>query len=405
MKRRLFLCLPVLLIAFFVFLAAGCTPAGKNGQALLSAEHVRSFSPEELQAQAEQPPYTPFSGSFRSGVEVYRVSYRTEYPAGTPLTVSGLFFLPAQPDPAAPTVAYMHGTVPKGQAPTLCAGDPGKYNYDLWLCTMAAGACGGTVLVPDYIGYGVSDDVSHPYNHAESMARSGLDLIRAYKEFAAGEGRPPFDGKVAVAGYSEGGYGAVALHRALQELSGQGFRVVKTVAGSGPYDNVAFARELLEKDEQLDPIHISTYLWVLQMYKTDYGYSKPYEEIFSASDDSVFRANGYQLGYLIPSALPIDCNPTRLFRPDFTRAVSEGADKEFSAILQKNSLTDFAPCDSLIFVCGSADNFVYPENTANAYAAMRAKGCPVSVHEMPGGDHGTTYGLYLQVVLNSLRAR
>ncbi|MDR0729813.1 MAG: hypothetical protein LBF19_06820, partial [Prevotellaceae bacterium] len=69
-----------------------------------------------------------------------------------------------------------------------------------------------------------------------------------------------------------------------------------------------------------------------------------------------------------------------------------------------NSFVDFTPKDSVIFVYGDADQWVYPVNSENAYKAMSAKQCPVKAYVQPGGDHETTLPLYLEVLFARLQA-
>jgi dipeptidyl aminopeptidase/acylaminoacyl peptidase len=93
-----------------------------------------------------------------------------------------------------------------------------------------------------------------------------------------------------------------------------------------------------------------------------------------------------------------------LFQPAFIAGIQDDTDTEFIRISQQNSFTDFAPKDSVIFVYGDADDWVYPVNSENAYHAMKEKGCKVKAYVQPGGDHDTTLPLFLDVLLERLLA-
>ncbi len=396
------------LFAFAVVVAVSCskeepqTPVPQvddDGAFLLDASKASSVSAPVLNLALNLAGYGQYSGLAVAGVDIYTVTYRTQYPAGTTITASGLFFLPENRKAGYPAAVYTHGSLKKPDAPSLCASSLTNYTSEIFLCALMASSQQCAVIMPDYIGYGASQQVAHPYIHKESIARASLDMIRAYGEYAQA-----FDGRLFITGYSEGGYAAVALQQMIQQTAGTGLRVVKTVAGSGPYDNAAFAAGILSGTEELTAQVISCYLWALGMFKNDYGYAKSYDDIFSEPDNAVLRSAAYTMGYFVPGGLPINRNPQQLFRPAFLSGVLNGTDTPMAAILAQNSLTDFAPGDSLIFVSGSADDFVHPVNTRNAYDAMHARGNKVAMHELPGGDHETTLPYYLNIVLGRMKA-
>jgi hypothetical protein len=72
---------------------------------LLRAEHIRSFTAEEVAAAANlaSSPY---------GAEAYRLLYLSQGPVGTPQAVSGLLVAPtgSAPQGGSPLLVYGHGT-------------------------------------------------------------------------------------------------------------------------------------------------------------------------------------------------------------------------------------------------------------------------------------------------------
>lgn len=346
--------------------------------------------------------YGAFEPLLKTGVSVYNVVYKTSYPQGHSIEASGVLFVPENYNAAAPTVIYTHGTCGREEAPSLLADSTALYNNGMLTALMLSSAFNCVVLQPDYTGYGASADIVHPYLHKRYLPQSCLDFMEAYKHFASAADMA-FNPQVVITGYSEGGYVAVALHEMIQENPASGLRVLKTLAGSGPYDNTAFALELMAKDVDLSPIEISSYLWVLDMYKRDYGYARPYAEIFSAEDNARLEAHNYQLAYLDPMQYGLQTNPVRLFNPAFIPEVLNGADTSLLRIAKENSLTDFMPADSLIFVYGGADTWVLPVNTENAYSRMSAGACPVKKYFLPEGTHPSTYPFYVKVLVEGLR--
>ncbi len=402
MKERM---LFVLLIAV---LLVSCSKDNDNSEPvvndyLVSATFKSELPKEFLQLAIMQAGYTQYLNLPQGTVNAYAVTYKTQYPKGTPIAASGVFFVPTNINTSMPTVVYTHGTITKEEAPSVAI-----VSVEIFFSALIASTFGCVVLMPDYIGYGASANIEHPYIHKESLAQAGVDLVYAFKEYAEGA-KLSFNPSVFITGYSEGGYAAVALQERIQEkiqepTSSLALRVEKTVAGSGPYDNVALTKGLVTKNEECSAHEVSSYLWALSMLKSDYGYSRGYSDIFTADNDTKLRGIGYQMGYFIPeNTVKIDTNPARLFKPEFIAGIQNDTDTEMLVVLEQNSLVSFSPADSLIFIYGGADTWVYPINTLNAYNAMQAKGCMVKKYEQPGGTHATTIDLYLEVLLNSLR--
>ncbi|MDR0893915.1 MAG: alpha/beta fold hydrolase [Prevotellaceae bacterium] len=363
----------------------------------VSAEQKGGLTQQAMQTMATLGGFSAFVPMVNYDVQLRKVTYHTEYPAGTPVLASGMLVMPATVSDKLPIVVYMHGTVATGGEPSASI-----THAETLLCAIMASSFGCVVLLPDYIGYGASDDIVHPYIHKESLGQAGLDFIRAYQEYAAEEGAP-FTNRVMLTGYSEGGYAAVALQKKIQETPAAGLKIEKAIAGSGPYDNVNFGKTFLATDAACDAHFISSYLWGIQMYKDCYGYAKSYADIFSAVDNAKLQARNYDMAYFRPDEYELSTNPAQLFQQSFRLDVAADADTDFLRVLGENSLTDFAPQDSLILVYGSADTWVYPLNSINAYDAMHDKGCKVALVSIEGGDHSSTMLPYCNVVLNRLQ--
>ncbi|MDR1406179.1 MAG: hypothetical protein LBI89_03130 [Prevotellaceae bacterium] len=400
------LIIPVLL------LLAGCTKETPEqpvrNDYLVQAETVGAMGKDLLKFVLAGQGYGQYVPLLQSDVRLLRVVYVTEYPEGSKINVSGALLVSENYDARFPTVLFNHGTYgDRNSAPSEEIRSIAGLSMDVFLGITIASAFNCAVLIPDYIGYGESKSVTHPYTHRESLGQAGLDFIRAGREYMAmPEVALPFNNTVFITGYSEGGYASVALHETIDAHPAAGLKVLKTVAGSGAYDLKAFSKEIINNPEPLGARMVSSYLWVIGMYKRDFRYSKDYAAIFSEADNALLRSIDYDLSYYSneTAGLPLHEVSSQLFRPEFIAGIRDETDTEFIRISQQNSLVDFAPKDSLIFVYGDADRWIYPVNSVNACQAMRAKGCKVKAYARPGGDHDTTLPLYLDVVLNRLLA-
>ena len=95
------------------------------------------------------------------------------------------------------------------------------------------------VIMPDYEGYGGTVKRTHPYLCQELTARQVVDAVRAgMKLFKEQNGQMADGWKTVVAGYSQGGAVAMAVHRMIEQQEGLAdeLHFCGSVCGAGPYD-------------------------------------------------------------------------------------------------------------------------------------------------------------------------
>ncbi|MDR1417182.1 MAG: hypothetical protein LBJ57_07180 [Prevotellaceae bacterium] len=391
---------------------AGCTKETPEqpvqNDYLVQADAVNTIGKDLLKIFLAAQGYEQYASLPQSNVRLLRVVYTTEYPKGSKKNVSGALLVSENYDARFPTVLFNHGTYgDRNSAPSEEIRNIMGLSMEVFLGITIASAFNCAVLMPDYIGYGESKSATHPYMHRESLGQTGLDFLRAGREYMDMPAVAlPFNNTVFITGYSEGGYASVALHEAIDAHPAAGLKALKTVAGAGAYDLKAFSKEVVNNPDSLGTRMVSSYLWVIGTYKREFLYAKDYADIFSEADNALLRSISYDLSYYRneTAKLPLHEVSSQLFHPEFISGIRDETDTEFIRISQQNSLVDFEPKDSLIFVYGDADKWVYPVNSVNAYQTMLAKGCKVKAYVQPGGDHDTTLPLYLDVVLNRLLA-
>lgn len=90
--------------------------------------------------------------------------------------------------------------------------------------------------MPDYIGYGVTEDRIHPYLHGALTAQNSVDmLLSAMPVLDSLNANIPLD-SIYIVGFSQGGAAAVWILKLLEEQYSDRIHVRKCFAGSGPYD-------------------------------------------------------------------------------------------------------------------------------------------------------------------------
>jgi len=122
-----------------------------------------------------------------------KISYNTVGQDGKALLASGLLVIPTATEAykqyreatgQAPFSVSMlcdnHGTIfTNDEAPTLVEKSNGAPDYAL--ATLMTGYAGFAGIFPDYIGYGDSNSVAHPYMLKKASARSSLDMINSFQ--------------------------------------------------------------------------------------------------------------------------------------------------------------------------------------------------------------------------------
>ena len=316
----------------------------------------------------------------RYPIRVYKLTYTTRNTDGQLLTASGALLLPVTPQ-ALPLLSYQHGTIsPDGEerAPSYYSASSEVYS-----AMSVLASTGYLVSAPDYIGYGASKAVPHPYEHASSLASASLDMMRAAKEFCEKE-KVALNKKNFLLGYSEGGYATMALHKLIEEKFPAEFAVTASAPGAGAYHKTAFANYILGSNQQLD--FLSSYVWVLDTYNRVYNINRAPGYYFNQPWATELQANPF-------SDVPETSN--ELFTSTFRTSILNKADAPMAAAFRDNDIYDWQPKAPLALFHGTADDYVPYFNSEDAYNAMRARGATqVTLRPIQGGNHFTSVAQY-----------
>lgn len=173
----------------------------------------------------------------------FPVAYWSTDPQGDSLLVSGRVYLPKRRDLNGIVIANHYTICSDAEAPSNTIAMES-------VLTMK----GYAVIMPDYVGYGLSRDEVHPYLHWRSAAQTAVDLLNCMPELLDYYGYSyPID--VVVSGYSQGGAVALGVTRMLEELDST-WIVRKLYAGAGPYDPAGTYLYSMERDEMGIPAAI-----------------------------------------------------------------------------------------------------------------------------------------------------
>lgn len=191
---------------------------------LLSATPIAQLSEEDLDAK-----YAPKNLEADNGVVIYRIVYETQTPTGEAVQASGLIVVPSTGASSFPWITLQHGTLTgKSEAPSL---QPFEGIYE--------GAKGFVTVVPDYLGFGNSAQLIHPYLLPQGYIDSTIDMMRAARKFAEGQ-KVSLDA-LFLKGYSEGGYATFVLQKELETNYASEFPLTASSPSAGPYNMEALA--------------------------------------------------------------------------------------------------------------------------------------------------------------------
>ena len=217
--------------------------------ALLGGEFVNTLSAAAI-TQALSSPESKVQGGVtpRYDVSSYRITYTTTDKHGAEVTASGLISVPVKPaGQPSPVLGYQHATTfHDAQAPSN--------RVEPFEPPLVLASLGYIVVSPDYVGFGASKGIEHPYLTAEPTARAIIDMQVAALHWRRQNGVAD-NRQLFLAGYSEGGYATMAAHRALH-LSDHALKahLQATVPGAGPYDVQATLDAQLERVRALIPV-------------------------------------------------------------------------------------------------------------------------------------------------------
>ena len=223
------------------------------------------------------------TGYVKNGVTVYKITYETKNTDGKTITASGALIIPVTDQPAS-LISVQHGTIlNENAAPSHFQDGSEAASFGTLF-----GSLGYIIAYPDYIGYGSSAEYEHPYEHKASFGTACLDMLRASKEFLRAQSSVKWDNKLYVAGYSEGGYATMSLHKKIEEEASSEFNLIASSCGAGAYDKTAFMKYVINNTTHGIASYNRLYLWVLLTYDRIYNLNRPksyyFKEPFCCAD-------------------------------------------------------------------------------------------------------------------------
>lgn len=366
-------------------------------------------------------------------IHAYTMQYSTEGIKKENRLVSGTVLIPElKADAIKGIVLYYHSTaVAKAEVPSCLEGGnlPAYCNFtslDGKNLSSIIASQGYIVVMPDYIGQGVDNQVIHPYIlYPENNALSGIYMLNAARTLLNNQGLlnnqnqsylASGETPLYVAGFSEGGSYALWATKLLQSdykkvLESNNYRLADTAALSGAYDleNAQMPMELdnvaedtanyniLKKDTTTlsKPLLTSFMLSSYGFYSLNHTYSSLMApEFFSpvfippsttGNIATLFNTSSLSRDF-IAGEITADAAKTGygINGNNSVKAIlASGLENDPALIqaLKSASLTNFSSLTPINFVYLSKDSVVTNLNSKNAYNGIMSQSAPGLITE------------------------
>ena len=388
--------------SFFLVLlfAAGCssddnpTPGGE--QFLVSSEFVYSTTAEQLKLLVQLSGIDVNPNEFVYDIEIYKVTYNTVYHGNTHVPASGLIALPKTTEQVG-MLSFHHGTITnRDDAPSnFSAGD---YNTTSYAAMASVGFIG---VIPDYLGFGTSSSILHPYYVEDVTASSILDMLKAATELAD-EKNIQFNGKLFLAGYSEGGYATMAAHKAIEENGMDGFTLIASFPGAGAYDLKGMQEHIFNLQDYNDPHYLA---YMARAYQLEYDednlltdfFKEPYASRIPGLFDGQKGAD--QINAQLSSKI------SDLIQGDVLTNIDTDPKYDYlENAFVENSLTDWKPEIQMFMYHGLSDVTVPYQNSVDTYNKLLANGTSTGILTLTSlqGTHSTAVEPYIANLIEKL---
>jgi hypothetical protein len=324
-------------------------------------------------------------------VTVYQLQYETVGGAGEAATASGALMVPAGTNASCqgprPLLLYAHGT---NTSKVFNIADlTSSANSEGLLLAAIFASQGYIVVAPNYAGYDSSSLGYHPYLNADQQSKDMIDsLAAAHTAFATAKASD--NGKLFVTGYSQGGFVAMATHRAMQTA---GTAVTASAPMSGPYTLSAFGDAIF-----MGRVNLSATV-NFNMLVTSYQHA--YGNIYMSATDIFEPAYATGVDALLPSATNINTLFAEGKIPKDVLFSSTPPSPAYAAITPATTPANLAPAFALGFGTSNLVTNAYRLAYLQDAAAAPDGGFPTTTNDMPPA--APTNAIRMALKTNDLR--
>ena len=366
---------------------------------LISAEIIDDVN-NSVMLQVVQANINP-AATNAFGYKAVKISYKTKGQNDEDVNASGLLVIPTASDAYKDYLASLgksfsvsmicdnHGTIfTNAEAPSNVEVQNGVPDYALGVSM--TGYAGFAAIFPDYIGYGDSNDVAHPYLLKKASAQASEDMIKASIKYMEQEG-VVLNYQLFISGYSQGGYTAMALAQKVEEDLAKNINVMGVAPMAAPSNLKTLG------DIEIDAAHTMAYPAFLAYLADSYSYYNDdvnISDVLALEDTSTFHTlfDGSHSNVEIHTALSLVTDARggfnqhtadALFKSSF---ISEYQSNETSALkthLIENSFNDWIPQAKTNLIHCMDDDIIPFSISQSTYNSMNENGADVTLSPIP----------------------
>ena len=385
-------------MSIIILFALACEDKGQNcdiytGRGnLISYNLITEYNEEAFQILIKDIyGFDPNEFDIQYDVKIYRVIYESLGTSGEPTQLSGAIFVPQLKSKISlPTLKISHYTITQRNAvasvlPTVSPQ------------SLLGSMQGYFAIYSDGIGYGVSVTQAS-YVNKQASAISGIDLLRASKEFAC-ENEIELNDQLFTTGYSAGGYGTMAFHQIIEQEYSEEFTITANSPGAGPYSLYEMGKRIFEDDVYNTPYYLGFALWGYMLATGDNDalnrWVKPkYRTPILTMYDGTYT--GDQIDNALNDTMSV------LLEPKFLSDFLADKEIEFKNYLIENSFIydGWKPNAPIHFMHGEKDNTVFYFLMKLGAEQLIANGASNIFTTSYPGDHG---GAAADCMINSIK--
>jgi pimeloyl-ACP methyl ester carboxylesterase len=384
---------PIILLFALITLLNGCDLNNNNepeptDKYLVSFERHKTYLPAFIKAVLNPlvlsyPELKTISDNLQHGVEVYKVTYNTKF-EGKDIIASGLVSVPLS-DGSFPVISYQNGTnTLNSNAPSV------NPDNELYLLLEFVASTGFIVSVPDYLGFGSTANMYHPYYDRTSTVESATDMLRAVNELVQNHLSIASKKDLYIMGYSQGGWATMELQKYIEDNFTSEFDLKASACGAGGYDLSYINNYILSQNEYPMPYYIG---YIMHSYIKSGKITNPSTDIFKSpySERILTLYDGTKSGEQINAQLTT--KTADLFTAEYLSGAN--TNPKFTSVmssLSNNSRSAWKTKVPTMILHGTEDNYVPYQVSVNIYNEFLAEGVPastVTLVSVPGVGHNS----------------
>lgn len=320
--------------------------------------------------------------------ESYCGSYWSVDELGQPIRLSGRIIVPKGQRPSRVVVVSHYTIGANSEAPSM--------SFPLEGILAKRGLA---LIVPDYIGYGITADRIHPYLCSELTARNVIDMYMASQRFLEVIDKAPINPEIILFGYSQGGATTMAVARQLEyEHPDVNIRLI--LAGGGPYDICTTYDKMIENNFTDYPCAVPMIIQGMNVgFQLELDYSQFFQKNTLENMDKWINSKRYAMADI--TTMMGTKKLSDIMTEEACNKVNDRMRDLYAAMLTNSISTSYYPQAPVYLFHSMDDNVVPFVNAENMLGAIQEY-CNVQYNFGHYGNHVKGYLRFLFTAIEFL---